>query len=296
MSALSDVVQELGLKAGQASQELTQAGSQALKNANEAMPGGTKALIATEPEENKDQTSARDFSPYIINDEDLAQPAPQGPSAPPSTGIKELDDKIAKRQLSMFDYYLAHNHLGLDLGGFLGGGLELKQKIANRTKATADVYETIRALDLGDNIINKAQENSGKLSGLARKLNQITGGLIPLSAELAQTDTAVNQYTYSTARAFTGGRVTDQVLGDLKHITRFALRGAKENTARLGETQNINLNYLINSMRNLQALGGNITPDMLAKLQEYKAKARYIQEKGGDIDIKEYNALRKGRE
>ncbi|WP_104578683.1 hypothetical protein [Helicobacter felis] len=296
MSALSDVVQELGLKAGEASQELAQASAQALKNANEAAPGGTKTLIATEPEENKDQTSARDFSPYIINDEDLAQPAPQGPSAPPSTGIKELDDKIAKRQLSMFDYYLARNHLGLDLGGFLAGGLELKQKIANRTKATADVYETIRSLDLGDNIINKAQENSGTLSGLARKLNQITGGFIPLGAELAQTDTAVNQYTYATARALTGGKVTNQTLDDLKHITRFGLRGAKENTARLGETQNININYLINSMRNLQALGGNITPDMLAKLQEYKAKARYIQEKGGDIDIKEYNALRKGRE
>ncbi|CCF79618.1 hypothetical protein HBZS_100660 [Helicobacter bizzozeronii CCUG 35545] len=88
--------------------------------------------------------------------------------------------------------------------------------------------------------------------------------------------------------------MTNQTLEDLKHITRFGLRGKQENTARLGETQNINLNYLTSQLHNLQALGGVITPDMQAKLLEHKLKAKYIQESKGKIDLKTYNQIGKG--
>ncbi|WP_104759359.1 hypothetical protein [Helicobacter bizzozeronii] len=109
-----------------------------------------------------------------------------------------------------------------------------------------------------------------------------------------ESQTAVNQYTYATARSLTSGKVTNQTLEDLKHITRFGLRNKQENTARLGETQNINLNYLTNQLHNLQALGGVITPDMQAKLLEHKLKAKYIQESKGKINLKEYDQIGKG--
>ncbi|TSA79419.1 hypothetical protein [Helicobacter mehlei] len=285
--------------------EMTQRASQALKeNAQEVLerlnktPNGTKTLLATQgykqtESAQEDSPPKRDFSPFIIeeNQGNMDAPIEGQASLPPSTGIKQLDSKIKGRNLSLFDYYMAKNYLGINLGVFLGGSLELNQKVANRTKATSDIYETIKALDLGDNIINKAQKNSGLFNGLLRKANQLTSGVVPLGAELAQTDTAVNQYTYSTARALTNGKVTNQTLDDLKHITRIGFRGAKEYTARLGETQNINLNYLTSQLHNLQALGGKITPDMLGKLAEYRLKARYIQESGGDIDLRAYNKL-----
>ncbi|WP_104638679.1 hypothetical protein [Helicobacter bizzozeronii] len=294
---------EMSQRALKALQEGASEGLEGLNKLNDALPDGSKALVAAkalkEESDPQQETEKRDFSPFII--EENSTPNTEGNTAQsqqntpmPSTGIKQLDSKIKGRNLSLFDYYMAKNYLGINLGVFLGGSLELNQKMANRTKATADVYETIKALDLGDNIINKAQENSGTISGLKRQLNKMTGGFISLSPELAQTDTAVNQYTYATARSLTSGKVTNQTLEDLKHITRFGLRGKQENTARLGETQNINLNYLASQLHNLQALGGVITPDMQAKLLEHKLKAKYIQESKGKIDLKTYNQIGKG--
>lgn len=135
-------------------------------------------------------------------------PQPQEAQTPtnlPSTGIADLDRRIRSNQLNMFDYYLAKNYLGVDLNAQVNGTMELRQKIANRTQATQNMYQTLKALDLGDGLIHKFQDNSGIYSGLRRKLNEMSSGIIGVNANTAEFMTAMGQYVYSLASAINGG-------------------------------------------------------------------------------------------
>ncbi|WP_104751469.1 hypothetical protein [Helicobacter salomonis] len=160
-----------------------------------------------------------------------------------------------------------------------------------RTKATANLYDTLKALDLGDNIITKAQDNSGKWNGFMRWLNQRSGGVIGISPELAATDNAINQYSYFLARAMNSGKTTNQTIEDAKNISAFKARSAQENTARMGENQSIALHYLAEQINELQALGGRVPPDVVQSYLKHKARVQYIQQHGGKIDLDTYHKV-----
>ncbi len=191
----------------------------------------------------------------------------------------------------MFDYYLAKHYLGVDVNTQVNGSVELHQRIANRTKATANLYDTLKALDLGDNIITKAQDNSGPWDGFMRWLNQKSGGVIGISPELAATDNAISQYSYFLARAMNSGKTTNQTIEDAKNISAFKGRSAQENTARMGENQNIALNYLAEQINELQALGGRVPPDVVQSYLKHKARVQYIKQHGGKIDLDTYHKV-----
>ncbi len=121
-----------------------------------------------------------------------------------STGIAYLDDKIKNRSITAFDYYMAKKFLGMDLNVNLNGNLNIKSenqtKIKNLTSATSKIYDGIKALNLGDRLIEKAQDNSGIFSALKRLANEKTSGLYGLNSDEAETVNALKNYSYSTAR------------------------------------------------------------------------------------------------
>ncbi|MCQ2935312.1 Coiled-coil domain-containing protein, partial [Helicobacter pylori] len=71
-----------------------------------------------------------------------------------STGIAYLDNKIKNRSITAFDYYMAKKFLGMDLNVNLNGNLNLKTenktRLASINKATQDIFDDIKALDLGN--------------------------------------------------------------------------------------------------------------------------------------------------
>ncbi|WP_121022862.1 hypothetical protein, partial [Helicobacter vulpis] len=209
----------------------------------------------------------------------------------PSTGVKSLDEKIAKRQLTLFDVYLAKQYLGMDVTQ-MGAGVEVSQKIANRTKATANIYDTLKGLEGGDNIIQKAQENAGRISGVKRWLNAKSGGVFGLSPELAQMDNAVNQYSYALARAMTSGKTTNQTIEDAKGLGDPKFRSVGEYTSRMGENQKILLNYLRQQMAELQALGGRVPEDVLRGYAKHAARAKFIDAHKGKIKVGEFDKIK----
>lgn len=87
-----------------------------------------------------------------------------------STGIAYLDNKIKNRTITAFDYYMARKFLGMDLNVNLNGNLNIKSenqtRVKNLTSATSKIYDGIKALNLGDRLIEKAQDNSGIFSAL----------------------------------------------------------------------------------------------------------------------------------
>ncbi len=92
------------------------------------------------------------------NDQSLAnnQSLEADPSYIP-TGIAYLDDKIKNRSITAFDYYMAKKFLGMDLNVNLNGNLNIKSenktRLASINKATQDVFDDLKALDLGDDLI-----------------------------------------------------------------------------------------------------------------------------------------------
>ncbi len=216
-----------------------------------------------------------------------------------STGIAYLDNKIKNRSITAFDYYMAKKFLGIDLNVNLNGNLNLKTenktRLASINKATQDIFDDIKALDLGDDLIKKAQEHSGLINQVKLWINHKTRGLKGVDYDLAKTDNAIISYANRVAKTMAqGGQVTQKLRDEAKAMTMWGARSKEENTARSAQTQEMLLNSLRKNMQMLESLGGSVSPLMLAKIKEYQDKADYINETGGKIDLKKYKSLTGG--
>ncbi|RVZ06595.1 Coiled-coil domain-containing protein [Helicobacter pylori] len=216
-----------------------------------------------------------------------------------SVGIAYLDNKIKNRSITAFDYYMAKKFLGMDLNVNLNGNLNLKTenktRLASINKATQDIFDDIKALDLGDDLIKKAQEHSGLINQVKLWINHKTKGLKGVDYDLAKTDNARISYANRVAKTMAqGGQVTQKLRDEAKAMTAWGARSKEENTARLSQTQETILNSLKKNIQMLESLGGSVSPLMLAKMKEYQDKADSINETSGKIDLKKYQSLASG--
>ncbi|WQX77912.1 Coiled-coil domain-containing protein [Helicobacter pylori] len=216
-----------------------------------------------------------------------------------STGIAYLDNKIKDRSITAFDYYIAKKFLGLDLNVNLNGNLNLKNenktRLASINKATQDIFDDIKALDLGNDLIQKAQEHSGLINQVKLWINHKTRGLKGVDYDLAKTDNAMLSYANRVAKTMAqGGQVTQKLRDEAKAMTEWGARSKEENTARITQTQEMLLNSLKKNIQMLESLGGSVSPLMLAKIKEYQDKADYINKTSGKIDLKKYQSLAGG--
>ncbi|WP_367701827.1 Coiled-coil domain-containing protein [Helicobacter pylori] len=211
-----------------------------------------------------------------------------------STGIKYLDNKIKSRSLSAFDYYMARKYLGMDLNVNLNGNLNItsenQTRVKNLTSATSKIYDGLKALNLGDRLIEKAQDNSGVFSALKRFANEKTNGFFGLNSDEAETMNALKNYSYSTARQM-GGQLTNQKIKDAQEMTKFGFRSKEENTARLGENQGRLIQILEQDINNLESLGGRAPESVMLELLKHKKRLEHIQKNQGRIKLKEYQEI-----
>ncbi len=214
-----------------------------------------------------------------------------------STGIAYLDNKIKNRSITAFDYYMAKKFLGMDLNVNLNGNLNLKTenktRLASINKATQDIFDDIKALDLGDDLIKKAQKHSGLINQVKLWINHKTKGLKGVDYDLAKMDVAKNSYSNRVAKIQAqGGQVTQKLRDEAKAMTQWGARSKEENTARSAQTQEMLLNSLKKNAQMLESLGGSLSPLVLAKIKEYQDKADYINATSGKIDLKKYQSLK----
>ncbi len=214
-----------------------------------------------------------------------------------STGIAYLDNKIKNRSITAFDYYMAKKFLGMDLNVNLNGNLNLKTenktRLASINKAMQDIFDDIKALDLGDDLIQKAQEHSG-LINQAKWINHKTRGLKGVDYDLAKMDVAKNTYSNRVAKVNAHGQVTQKMRDQAAEMVNFGARSKEENTARITQMQETLLNSLRKNMQMLESLGGNVSPLVLAKMKQHQDKINYINETSGKIDLKKYQSLAGG--
>ncbi|ANT42662.1 hypothetical protein [Helicobacter phage FrB41M] len=210
------------------------------------------------------------------------------------TGVKYLDNKIKSKSLSAFDYYMARKYLGMDLNVNLNGSLNIvsenQTRVKNLTSATSKIYDGLKALNLGDRLIQKAQDNSGFFSALKRLANEKTNGLYSLNSDEAETMNALKNYSYSTARQM-GGQLTNQKIKDAQEMTKFGFRSKEENTARLGENQGRLIQILEQDINNLESLGGRASESVMLELLKHKKRLEHIQKNQGRIKLKEYQEI-----
>ncbi|WP_181228856.1 Coiled-coil domain-containing protein [Helicobacter pylori] len=213
-----------------------------------------------------------------------------------STGIAYLDNKIKNRSITAFDYYMAKKFLGIDLNVNLNGNLQIKSenktRLASINKATQDIFDDVKALDLGDDLIKKVQEHSGLINQMKLWINHKTKGLKGIDYDLAKMDVAKNSYSNRVAKINAqGGQVTQKLRDEAKDMVNFGARSKEENTARISQMQETLLNSLRKNIQMLESLGGNVSPLMLATIKKYQDKADYINETSGKIDLKKYQSL-----
>ncbi len=213
-----------------------------------------------------------------------------------STGIAYLDNKIKNRTITAFDYYMAKKFLGMDLNVNLNGNLNLKTenktRLASINKATQDIFDDIKALDLGNDLIQKAQEHSGLINQVKLWINHKTRGLKGVDYDLAKMDVAKNSYSNRVAKINAqGGQVTQKMRDQAEEMVNFGARSKEENTARIAQMQETLLNSLKKNIQMLESLGGNVSPLVLAKMKAYQDKTDYINETSGKIDLKKYQSL-----
>ncbi len=246
------------------------------------------------------QNLANENLERLRTDQNLANQSVKDLEAEPSylsTGIAYLDNKIKNRTITAFDYYMAKKFLGMDLNVNLNGNLNLKTenktRLASINKATQDIFDDIKALDLGDDLIKKAQEHSGLINQVKLWINHKTRGLKGVDYDLAKMDVAKNSYSNRVAKIQAqGGQVTQKLRDEAKDMVNFGTRSKEENTARISQMQETLLNSLKKNMQMLESLGGNVSPLVLAKMKEHKDKADYINETSGKIDLKKYKSLK----
>ncbi|MGN8466879.1 Coiled-coil domain-containing protein [Helicobacter pylori] len=232
------------------------------------------------------------------NLENLANQSVKDLEAKPSylsTGIAYLDNKIKDRSITAFDYYMAKKFLGMDLNVNLNGNLNItsenQTRVKNLTSATSKIYDGVKALNLGDRLIEKAQDNSGIFSALRRFANEKTNGFYGLNSDEAETVNALKNYSYSAARQM-GGQLTNQKIKDAQEMTKFGFRSKEENTARLGENQGRLIQILEQDINNLESLGGRVPNNVMLELLKHKKRLEHIQKNQGKIKLKEYQNLR----
>nr|WRE10001.1 Coiled-coil domain-containing protein [Helicobacter pylori] len=238
----------------------------------------------------------------LANHQALAKESVKDLEAEPSylsTGIAYLDNKIKDRSITAFDYYMAKKFLGLDLNVNLNGNLNLKTenktRLASINKATQDIFDDIKALDLGNDLIQKAQEHSGLINQIKLWINHKTRGLKGVDYDLAKMDVAKNTYSNRVAKINAqGGPLTQKMRDQAAEMVNFGARSKEENTARISQMQEMLLNSLKKNMQMLESLGGNVSPLVLTKMNEYQDKADYIKETSGKIDLKKYKSLAGG--
>ncbi|GAA6872433.1 hypothetical protein HpHNI6_04500 [Helicobacter pylori] len=216
-----------------------------------------------------------------------------------STGVAYLDDKIKNRTITAFDYYMAKKFLGMDLNVNVNGNLQVKSenktRLASINKATQDIFDDIKALDLGDDLLKKAQDHSGLINQVKLWINYKTKGLKGVDYDLAKTNNAKISYANRVAKTMAqGGQVTQKLRDEAKDMILWGARSKEENIARISQTQETLINSLKKNMQMLESLGGNVSPLMLDKAKEYQDKADYINETGGKIDLKKYQSLANG--
>ncbi|MFP6202422.1 Coiled-coil domain-containing protein [Helicobacter pylori] len=213
-----------------------------------------------------------------------------------STGIDYLDNKIKNRTITAFDYYMAKKFLGMDLNANLNANLKIKSenktRLASINKATQDIFDDVKALDLGDDLIKKAQEHSGLINQVKLWINHKTRGLKGVDYDLAKMDVAKNSYANRVAKINAqSGQVTQKLRDEAKNMVEFGARSKEENTARISQMQETLLNSLSKNMQMLESLGGNVSPLLLSVIKKYQDKADYINETRGKIDLKKYQSL-----
>ncbi|EMG87612.1 hypothetical protein HMPREF1397_01016 [Helicobacter pylori GAM115Ai] len=270
------------------------------KTESEIFEEQLKSLYQPLKQEAKSEAVANNQNLANQNLENLANQSVKDSEAEPSylsTGIAYLDNKIKDRSITAFDYYMAKKFLGMDLNVNLNGNLNLKTenktRLASINKATQDIFDDIKALDLGNDLIQKAQEHSGLINQVKLWINHKTRGLKGVDYDLAKTDNARISYANRVAKTQAqGGQVTQKIRDEAKAMTVWGARSKEENTARISQTQEVLLNSLKKNMQMLESLGGNVSPLMLAKIKEYQNKANYINETSGKIDLKKYKTLR----
>lgn len=223
-----------------------------------------------------------DLGQFVVENDDTQAQAPRTPREVRyrSTGIDYFDKKP---ELTVLDAQTARG-LGLDISLNANINANVKAKFMSGNKSMQDIMNTINDLDNLNEQINLVPEYARFSSGLRRKANDISGGIIPLSADGARYAALDKANVFSTARAISNGKVTNQVLNEAKDTYGSGFRGKDEMFARLAQATDAHLISLKNQINEHLGKGFEVPAEVWLELNKYEKKAEHLQKVGAGLE------------
>lgn len=195
----------------------------------------------------------------------------QTPALPAKTGVDFWDKK---QEITPYEAYLAKKYNGVSFEG----------KLDIRTMSATNTLKDIANLDQGikntSDYVGLIGDNAGFWSGLGRRLNKASGGIIPISSESAQYGARRQQNIGDTAQALAGGgKPTNAALERSDQIAGGDFQSPKEAYHRMSQVFDVQANALESKFT--EALTKNLPTPYLEwiamRAQDTRRKSDYLK-------------------
>lgn len=184
------------------------------------------------------------------------------------TGIKYWDEK---KEITPYDAYLAKKYNDITFTGNLN--INANTKTQSVTKLMGDISQTLAGLENLEKTLELGEKQAGFWSGIGRKLNHFSGGIIPISEDNARYQSLTQQNFYNIARG-SGGKITNAMVEDFKKGAGGEFKSPSEQAKRQGETMRIALTNLGTQIEQLERQGHPIPPLLIWQWNRYNALAQ----------------------
>lgn len=188
---------------------------------------------------------------------------PQG-----QTGIKYWDEK---KEITPYDAYLAKKFNDINFTGRLD--INANTKTQSVTKLMSDISDNIAGLENAEKYLELGESEAGFWSGVGRKLNKWSGGIVGIGDKNARIQTIGQKVLYDYGKAQVGGRPSNAAIEDAKAGFGGEFKSAKELSKRTGEMMGTMITALETKMDQLERQGQPIPPLLIQQWQYYKTLA-----------------------
>lgn len=185
------------------------------------------------------------------------------------TGIKYWDEK---KEITPYDAYLAKKYNDITFTGNLN--INANTKTQSVTKLMGDISQDLAGLANAEKYLELGEKQAGFWSGIGRKLNTWSGGIVGINDDNARLQTIGQKVLYDYGKAQVGGRPSNATIQDAKAGFGGEFKSPKELTKRTGEMMGTMITTLESKIEQLERQGHPVPPLLIWQWNRYNALAQ----------------------
>lgn len=205
------------------------------------------------------------------------------------TGIEYWDKK---EEITPYDAYLAKKFNDITFTGRLD--INANTKTQSVTKLMNDISDNLAGLENAEKYLDLGESEAGFWSGVGRKLNKWSGGVVGIGDKNARMQTIGQKVLYDYGKAQVGGRPSNAAIEDAKAGFGGEFKSSQELAKRTGEMMGTMITALEAKMDQLERQGQPIPPILIQQWQYYNNLSTAAKEQKG-FKYSQWNKQRQNR-